>query len=60
MFPLAISSSWFGCLTPCNKDVDLGRSEIRVRRGKGQKDRVTMVPETARAPLRDHLERVRA
>jgi hypothetical protein len=48
------------CLTLRIKDVDLGRSEIRVRRGKGQKDRVTMVPEAAREPLRDHLERVRA
>jgi len=48
------------CLTLRIKDVDLGRSEILVRRGKGQKDRVTMVPEAARALLRDHLERVRA
>lgn len=35
------------------KDVDLGRGEIRVRRGKGPKDRVTMVP----ASLRDALGR---
>lgn len=48
------------CLTLRIKDVDRGRSEIRVRRGKGQKDRVTMVPEKARAMFRDHLERVRA
>src|SRR5438876_968698 len=44
----------------CRHPRDLGRSEIRVQRGKGQKDRVTMVPEAAREPLRDHLERVRA
>lgn len=48
------------CLTLRVKDIDLERSEIRVRRGKGQKDRVTMVPEAAREPLRNHLERVRA
>jgi integron integrase len=48
------------CVTLRVKDVDLEREEIRVRRGKGQKDRVTMVPEAARGLLRDHLERVRA
>jgi integron integrase len=48
------------CLTLRIKDVDLGRSEIRVRRGKGQKDRLTPVPEARREALRNHLERVRA
>ena len=47
------------CLTLRVKDIDLVRNEIRVRRGKGQKDRVTMVPGAARGLLRDHLERVR-
>ena len=32
------------CLTLRVKDVDLVRGEIRVRRGKGQKDRVTVLP----------------
>ncbi len=33
------------------KDVDLSRGELRVRRGKGGRDRVTMVPESLRAGL---------
>ncbi len=41
------------------KDVDLERREIVVRDGKGQKDRVTLLPERAVAPLAAHLERVR-
>jgi integron integrase len=48
------------CLTLRVKDLDLGRYEIRVRRGKGQRDRVTMLPEAAVGLLRDHLVRVRA
>ena len=42
------------------KDLDLARGEIRVRRGKGGKDRVTMLPGVARAELEQQLERVRA
>jgi integron integrase len=42
------------------KDVDFGRREVVVRRGKGGKDRVTMLPEALIAPLQRHLERVRA
>jgi integron integrase len=42
------------------KDVDFGRSQIVVRRGKGDKDRATMLPQAVAAPLRRHLERVRA
>ncbi|MFN0100186.1 MAG: integron integrase [Gemmatimonadaceae bacterium] len=48
------------CLTLRIKDVDFDRREIRVRRGKGGKDRVTMLPEIARAGLDAHLARVRA
>lgn len=47
------------CLTLRVKDVDLERAEIRVRRGKGQKDRVTVLPAVAAGELRDHLTRVR-
>ncbi len=39
------------------KDVDLERREIRVRHGKGGRDRVTMVPGAAREGLRDQLAR---
>lgn len=48
------------CLTLRLKDLDLERGEIRVRRGKGGKDRVTMIPALARPALERHLERVRA
>lgn len=41
------------------KDVDFGAREIRVRGGKGNRDRVTMLPDRLVAPLRAHLERVR-
>jgi integron integrase len=41
------------------KDVDFDRQQVIVREGKGSKDRVVMLPETLREPLRDHLERVR-
>jgi integron integrase len=47
------------CLTLRVKDVDFDRNEIRVRRGKGGKDRVTMLPSAARDGLRRHLQRVR-
>ena len=42
------------------KDVDLDRGEIRLRRGKGAKDRVTVLAAVVREPLRAHLARVRA
>ncbi len=41
------------------KDLDFGRSQVFVRRGKGGKDRVTMLPASARADLGEHLERIR-
>ena len=41
------------------KDVDFERGEITVRQGKGGKDRVTMLPASARESLRTHLKRVR-
>lgn len=41
------------------KDVDFDRGEIIVRHGKGGRDRVTMLPQALRAPLRLQAERVR-
>ncbi len=41
------------------KDVDFARREILVREGKGEKDRVTMLPESIIPALQAHLERVR-
>ena len=47
------------CLTLRVKDVDLERGEIRIRRGKGGVDRVTVLPEAAKVVLAEHLSRVR-
>lgn len=48
------------CLTLRVKDLDFARGEIRVRRGKGGKDRVTMLPGVARVALERQVEGVRA
>ena len=42
------------------KDLDLERRELTVRDGKGEKDRMTMLPESLLKPLASHLRRVRA
>ena len=47
------------CLTLRVKDLDFDRGEIAVRGGKGDKDRITMLPAMAKVPLRAHLERVK-
>ena len=41
------------------KDVDIERLQLQVRAGKGNKDRLTMVPRSLAARLRDHRERLR-
>jgi len=41
------------------KDLDFDRRELLIRDGKGRKDRRTMLPETLRDPLREHLRAVR-
>ena len=46
------------CCTLRVKDVDLSRGEMVIRSGKGQKDRITMMPPRLLPPLRVHLERV--
>ena len=38
------------------KDVDFGRSELLVRSGKGNKDRITMLPQRAIPMLHSHIE----
>ena len=48
------------CLTLRVKDLDFARGEIHVRRGKGGKDRVTMLPGIARPALEQQLVRMRA
>ncbi len=46
------------CLRLRVKDVDFDGKQIVVRRGKGDKDRVTLLPVSLRDPLRQHLQRV--
>jgi integron integrase len=48
------------CLTLRVKDLDPERGEIRLRRAKGAKDRVTVLPQALREPLTRHLVRVGA
>jgi integrase len=47
------------CLALRVKDLDFDRHQIIVRQGKGQKDRVTMLPAAAREGLTGHLADVR-
>jgi integron integrase len=47
------------CLRLRVKDLDFAQRAIIVRDGKGEKDRVTMLPESLVAPLQDHLRSVK-
>jgi integron integrase len=47
------------CLRLRVKDVEPARREILIREGKGNKDRVTVLPENLVLPLQKHLVRVR-
>lgn len=47
------------CLSLRIKDVDLDGSKLIVRQGKGNKDRVSILPKSIRTPLGTHLERVK-
>lgn len=47
------------CLRLRVKDIDFERREILVRSGKGDKDRVTVLPEKLVSELESHLQRVR-
>jgi len=48
------------CLRLRVQDIDSSRNEILVRDGKGAKDRITMLPDSLKAPLQEHLEKVKA
>ncbi len=48
------------CLRLRVQDIDFSRNEILVRDGKGAKDRITMLPESLKSPLLEHLEKVKA
>jgi integron integrase len=47
------------CLRLRVKDLDFAYHQITVRDGKGEKDRVTVLPESLFEPLQEHLRRVR-
>ena len=47
------------CLRLRVKDIDFGMNQIMVRDGKGKIDRVTLLPESTKLKLIEHLERVK-
>jgi integron integrase len=47
------------CLRLRVKDIDFGSGRITVREGKGDKDRMTMVPDALQEELQQHLVRVK-
>jgi integrase len=47
------------CVRLRTKEVDFGANQVVVRRGKGAKDRVTLLLGIGREPLRVHLDGVR-
>jgi integron integrase len=47
------------CLRLRVKDLDFAYRQITIRDGKGEKDRVTMLPQSLVEPLQEHLRRVR-
>ncbi len=48
------------CLGLRVQDVDFARKEVLVRDGKGAKDSMTMLPDALKAPLQEHLKKVKA
>ncbi len=48
------------CLRLRVQDIDFSRLEIIIRNGKGEKDRVTMLPRSLKKPLQEHLSKVKA
>ncbi len=55
---LSVSSISFMSLRV--QDIDFSLNEILVRDGKGAKDRITMLSESLKVPLQDHLKQVKA
>jgi len=47
------------CLQLRIKDIDLERHQITIRDGKGRKDRITMLPESCKPALEQHLSSVK-
>jgi integron integrase len=48
------------CLRLRVKDVDFEYNQVVVRNGKGQKDRITMLPVSSKEPLKKQLAKVKA
>jgi len=48
------------CLSLRVKDIDLSSSRLLIRQGKGNKDRVTLLPQSLKPALRAHLDQVKA
>jgi len=48
------------CLRLRVKDIDFENQRILVYDGKGGDDRITMLPDSINAPLREHLQQIRA
>ena len=48
------------CLRLRVKDIDFGLNQIIVRDGKGGRDRVTVLPDSVKAPMQRHLAKVKA
>jgi integron integrase len=47
------------CLQLRVQDIDFSGNQIMIRSGKGDKDRLTMLPENLKKPLSDHLHKVK-
>jgi integron integrase len=47
------------CLELRVQDIDFSRNEITIRNGKGAKDRITMLPDSLKNLLKEHLLKVR-
>ena len=47
------------CIRLRTKEVDFQRGTLLVRAGKGNKDRMVMLPEALREPMRQHFERLK-
>ena len=47
------------CLRLRVKDIDFDMNQVIVRDGKGEKDRVTMLPESIKPRLKEHLKKVK-
>ncbi len=48
------------CLRMRVQDIDFEKNMILIRDGKGNKDRVSVLPDIVKEPLKEHLEKVKA